>query len=93
VNVFYTEQAIQDLVDLKAWLYPRSHSGFRAVSERLDHALEVIKAHPSAGRQTSEPDVREVVEPRYGFVISYLVDTYRLIVMRIYNGSREPRRT
>ena len=69
---------------------PRSPSGHRQVTAAIRASLRRIQDQPQSGRLTEHPDIREAVEPHYGFVIPYTVRGDVLWVLRVYNARRHP---
>jgi len=86
----FTRQALADLDELKAWLGPRSPKGHRSVAAALSRCIRKLGDHPDAGRLTAMPDIRELVEPRYGFVIPYTLRRDVIWILRIYSARRYP---
>lgn len=42
------------------------------------------------GLKTLRDDIRELVEPRYGFIIPYTVHEGTIFILRIYSAKRYP---
>jgi toxin ParE1/3/4 len=42
------------------------------------------------GRKTLRDDIRELVEPRYGFIIPYTIHEGTILILRIYSAKRYP---
>ena len=45
---------------------------------------------PQSGRPTVHADIREIIEPSYGFVIPYTIRGNVVWVLRVYNARRHP---
>lgn len=86
----FSRQALTDLDDLKQWLGSRSPQGHRNVSTALSRCIRRLADHPAAGRTTALPEIRELVEPHYGFIIPYTQRGDILWILRIYNARRHP---
>lgn len=86
----FTRDAVRDLEDLRDWLVPRSPTGHKRVVAAIQAALKRIREQPQSGRRTEHPDIREAIEPRYGFIIPYTIRGDVLWVLRVYNGRRHP---
>ncbi|KQW31292.1 hypothetical protein ASE36_03230 [Rhizobium sp. Root274] len=86
----FTPDAVRDLEELRDWLMPRSPSGHRHVVSAIRAALLRIQDQPQSGRPTARPDIREAIEPRYGFILPYTVRGNVLWVLRVYNARRHP---
>jgi toxin ParE1/3/4 len=86
----FSPDAVRDLEELRHWLMPRSPSGHKHVTAAIRASLRRIQDQPQSGRPTEHPDIRESVEPRYGFIIPYTVRGNVLWVLRVYNARRHP---
>src|ERR1700712_223179 len=86
----FSRDAMADLDQMKQWLKPLSRDGYASVVGRLTGLIRKLNDHPSAGRRTSNPDIRELVEPRYGFIIPYTIRGDTIWILRIYNARRYP---
>jgi plasmid stabilization system protein ParE len=86
----FSEQALADLDEIRAWLRPRSPGGLQNVTRRLAGAVRSLVDHPDAGRPTTNPEIRELVEPRYGFILPYTVRGDTIWVLRVYSARRNP---
>ena len=90
MNIIFTQEAKRDLDELRAYLEPLSPSGLAHVVATLEARIRSIPANPRIGRPTPRDDVREVVEPKYGFVIPYYVQDESLYILRVYRSKRKP---
>lgn len=81
---------MQDLDDLKEWLRLKSPAGFRSVASQISKTIQPLSAHPAIGRKTLREDIRELVEPRYGFIIPYTIIEDTIFILRIYSAKRYP---
>ncbi|MGE8103160.1 type II toxin-antitoxin system RelE/ParE family toxin [Allorhizobium sp. NPDC080224] len=86
----FTRDAVRDLEDLRDWLRPRSPSGHKHVVTAIRTTLRRVQEQPQSGRLTERPDIREAVEPRFGFILPYTVRGDILWVLRVYNARRHP---
>jgi toxin ParE1/3/4 len=90
MKIVFTAEAKRDLDELRAYLQPLSPSGLARVTAALEARIVAGAEHPNAGRPSPRPDVRELVETRYGFLIPYIVRDDRFLVLRVYRGKRKP---
>lgn len=81
---------MQDLDDLKEWLRLKNPAGFRSVARQISKTVQPLSTHPAIGRKTIREDIRELVEPRYGFIIPYTVIEGTIFILRIYSAKRYP---
>ena len=65
--------------------------------DRLEKAISMFSHHPEVGRPVPRENVRELVEPRYGFPIPYAIIEipYAIIdgtifILRVYRSKRKP---
>ncbi|WP_442792920.1 type II toxin-antitoxin system RelE/ParE family toxin [Rhizobium sp. SL86] len=86
----FAPDAVADLDELRTWLKPRSPQGHRNVVSAITKTIRTLQQHPDTGRATSRPDIREAVEPRYGFIIPYSVRNETLWIPRVYSARRYP---
>ncbi len=58
--------------------------------DAIEKQVQLTAEYPGSGRPSLRDDVREAIEPRYGFLIPYMVIRDTLHVLRIYRGMRKP---
>ncbi|MCB1534647.1 MAG: type II toxin-antitoxin system RelE/ParE family toxin [Rhodoblastus sp.] len=90
MRAIFSRAATQDLRELRRYLSPLSPSGLAAVTSAIERRVQVTLEHPDSGRPSPHPAIRESIEPRYGFLIPYVVRGEYLIVLRIYRSARKP---
>jgi toxin ParE1/3/4 len=90
MQLVFTREAKADLDELREWLEPLSPGGLANVVFCIKSRIELGLENPRIGRLTPRDDVRELVEPRYGFIIPYYVKSERFYVLRIYRTRRKP---
>jgi toxin ParE1/3/4 len=90
MRIAFTPQAKADVDELRAWLSPLSPAGLRNVTAAIERSIRFASEHPGIGRQTPREGIREIVEPRYGFVIPYAPVDDVLWVLRVYRSVRRP---
>jgi toxin ParE1/3/4 len=90
MRIVFTKEAKRDLEELRRYLEPLSPKGLANVVATLERRIMVASEHPRSGRPTPRPDVREAVEPRYGFVIPYTLIADAFYVLRVYRSMRRP---
>ena len=90
LRIVFTEAAMRDLYELRNYLRPVSASGLQRVTQSLENRIRLIADNPGLGRPTPREDIREAVEPKYGFLIPYLVRRESLFVLRVYRSARKP---
>jgi len=90
MKVVFSRPASRDLDDIQAHLAPLSPPGLANVIGALRRRIAILSDHPAIGRPTNRPTVREMVEPRYGYLIVYRVDPDAIRILRIYRAVRAP---
>jgi len=89
-RVAFAPAARQDLADIRAYLGPRSPQGYASVVRAIERRILLARDNPPIGRPAVKEGVRELVEPRYGYVIPYVVHRNTILVLRIYRAVRAP---
>ena len=85
----WTEQAVEDLRSIRAFIERDSPRYGRLVAERLFEATSRIAEFPEAGRMVPElqrPDLRELIVGQYRIV--YRVDGDLAVIVTIFRSSR-----
>ncbi|WP_407049459.1 type II toxin-antitoxin system RelE/ParE family toxin [Methyloraptor flagellatus] len=90
MRIVFSRPAKRDLDDLRVHLGSISPRGLANVAAALERRILNLGDEPMSGRATPHPLVREVVEPRYGFVIPYTIRDEALYILRIYSTRRQP---
>lgn len=90
MKLVITPTATEDLEALARYLGPRSPGGLEKVLAAIQVRMVMLSDGLIGGRETFRGDVREVVEPSYGYVIPYYIEGDRIYVLRIYSGRRRP---
>ena len=90
MRIRFTPQAMSDLDDLKEWLRLKNTAGFRSVASQISKTIRPLAKHQAIGRKTMRENIRELVEPRYGFIIPYTVIDDTVFILRIYSSKRYP---
>ena len=90
MRILFTSQAMRDLDDLKEWLRLKNPAGFKSVAAQISKTIRPVADHPAIGRKTLREDIRELVEPRYGFIIPYTIIDDVVFILRIYSARRYP---
>ena len=86
----FSRDALIDIDELKSWLKPLAPNGYSSVIKRVTATIRVLNQYPESGRATALAGVREVIEPKYGFVIPYTVRDETIWILRVYSSRRYP---
>jgi toxin ParE1/3/4 len=90
LRIILTREAKADLDQLRDYLMPLNAQGLQNVVIALETRMRLTAEYPASGRPSPRDDVREAVEPKYGFLIPYMVKGDVLHILRIYRGMRQP---
>jgi plasmid stabilization system protein ParE len=90
MRIRFTPHALRDLDDLKEWLRLKNPRGYNSVATQISKTIRPVAEHPQMGRKTLRDDIRELVEPRYGFIIPYSIHEGTILILRIYSAKRYP---
>ena len=90
MRLVFTTEAKRDLDDIRAYLRPMSPVGLANVVASIRSRLETGMDNPRMGRLTPRDEVRELVDPKYGFIIPYHVKGRTFFVLRVYHARRAP---
>jgi len=89
MRVFLSEQADADLLQIYRYLSERSAAAAQSVVSEIDRKLQNLGDFPFIGRDRSmlSQGIRSVVA--YPYVIFYLVESDRIVVVRVLHGRRD----
>ncbi len=73
LEICFTTEAKADLDELRSYLEPLSARGLVRVSLAIEAQIKMIADFPASGRPSLRQDVCEAIEPKYGFLIPYMV--------------------
>ena len=90
LRISLTREAKADLDELRDYLLPLSPKGLQNVVSALEKRIGLTAEYPASGRPSPRTDVREAIEPKYGFLMPYMVKGEVLHILRIYRGMRKP---
>jgi toxin ParE1/3/4 len=90
MRLVFTPEAKRDLNELQAYLRPLNPKAHANVVGSIRSRIEAGMANPRIGRPTPRDEVRELVDPKYGFIIAYHVKGQTFIVLRVYHTRRSP---
>nr|WP_321981008.1 type II toxin-antitoxin system RelE/ParE family toxin [uncultured Cohaesibacter sp.] len=90
MKIEFTSGAIGDLEELREYLASRSPAGLRNVLSELERSIRQIADNVDIGRATPHEDVREIVVPKYGYVVPYHVWRDTVYILRVYRSARRP---
>jgi plasmid stabilization system protein ParE len=87
VKLVYSEQAVADLVRLRAFIAEHDPSAASRIAKELVDRLEHLRLFPAMGRrveQSPDPEaIRDVVFGKY--IVRYLVHGESIAVLRVWH--------
>lgn len=89
-GVVWARPALEDVLEIRAYIARDSPRYARAVAERIFAAVDRLYEHPLSGRvvpEVGQATVREVIEPPYRIV--YRVRAEVLEVVAVVHGARQ----
>ncbi len=90
MRLVFTVEARLDLSELRGYLINQSPNGLANVTQHIEGRIKAAMANPNIGRPSPLVGVRELIEPKYGYLIPYALLQNDFYVLRIYHGSRQP---
>ena len=90
MRLVFTQEALSDLSELRSCLIDRSPKALSSVVQQIESRIKAAMSNPNMGRPSPLLGVRELVEPKYGYVIPYALLQGNFHVLRVYHGSRKP---
>jgi toxin ParE1/3/4 len=90
MKIVFTLKAKADLEELRIYLAPLNFRGLQNVVTAIESKILLISKNPFIGRLSSKDNVREIIEPKYGFLIPYCIEKETLFILRIYRNQRAP---
>jgi toxin ParE1/3/4 len=89
MSLSWSPEAIDDLVQLRAYIAADNPFAAQEVVLRILHAVEVsLQDNPSAGRPGRVPGTREFVVQHTSYIVPYRVRGSRIEILRVYHGRR-----
>jgi toxin ParE1/3/4 len=89
LTVRFTQRALADLSDIRAYLVERSPQGAERVRSQIAATIDLLSSFPMIGRTTDEPGVRVVQLTRYPYRIFHVVETDAVVILHIRHSARE----
>jgi toxin ParE1/3/4 len=84
IQIRWTEQAVSNLEDIKAFIAKDSPAYALAVVRRLYLAVDQLKTFPESGRivpERADPELREIVRPPYRIVYRLYGDLVEVLLI------------
>ncbi len=90
VEIIWTDNAIQDLNDIGEFISKDSVRYAEITVDKLFYSVDMLIAHPSAGRVVPESEdetIRELIRGNYRAVYQ-LIDDFRIDILTVNNCAR-----
>ena len=84
IRVQWTEQAVQNLEDIKSFISKDSPAYATAVVDRLYRAVSQLESFPDSGRvvpERDDPAIRELVRPPYRIVYRRAAEVVEVLLV------------
>ncbi len=72
-KIIYSPQSNQDLIEIYTFIATDNLFYASKVIEKIKYSINFLKEYPSLGKKVDDNNLREIVEPRYGFRIVYQI--------------------
>jgi toxin ParE1/3/4 len=90
VRVQYTLPALADLASILEYISAASPQGAQRVQRRIQHAVELLLAHPNIGVRTVDPTIRRLTTMPYPYLVFYEISGDEIIIHAVRHSARDP---
>jgi toxin ParE1/3/4 len=89
MNILWSNDAIEDLTSLRAYIAEDDPTAARAVVLHIIRNIEqLLPDNPQMGRSGRVPGTRELVIPKTPFIVPYRLQRNVIQILRVYHGAR-----
>jgi toxin ParE1/3/4 len=89
VIVIWSDEAIDDLASLRAYISKDSPLSARRVASMIVDSVEaLLPANPKIGRPGRISGTRELVIPHTPYIVPYRLRDVAVNILRVYHGAR-----
>jgi addiction module RelE/StbE family toxin len=89
MRVRYTRRAKDDLVEIYTYIAEENPPAARQVIAKIREGVKHLAHHPHVGRIGRVADTRELVIPRFPYIVVYRVRDDGVQILSIFHSSRE----
>jgi len=89
MKVLWSPEAREDLRELYSTLATQNPYAARALHERIQQGVQLLRANPHLGRPGRVPGTRELVIAGTLYIVPYQIREQRLEVLRVYHTARK----
>ena len=89
----YSQDALEDLERLRAFIAAHNPTAANLVSSRLIEGVQALKSHPRLGHSVQKaPDPKSIRDLVLGdYIVRYLILAERIVVLRIWHHREQER--
>jgi toxin ParE1/3/4 len=88
MKLAWRRRAIQDLIDLKAYISRDKPAAARSVAAAIGAAAERLLEHPFLGRAGRVSETRELPVARTPYIVAYTVSDSTITILAVMHGAR-----
>ena len=88
MKLVWTEQAVRDLVELRAYIETDNPGAAADIAKRILQSTGRLLRHPEVGRPGRLRGTRELVIARTRYFIPYRIQRDRIELLRVIHGRR-----
>lgn len=89
MRLSWSRAALNDLIELRAYIAndrPRAAAG---VAQRILHAVNHLEQYPSLGRSGRVEGTRELVVSNTPYLVAYRIQEETVVLLRVLHGARK----
>ena len=90
MKIVYAPRALRDIDEILSYIHQRSPRGAHAVSQAIEHTIELCALNPRATARTNVPNLYRRPLSKYRYTVFYrvLAGQQGIEVARIIHGAR-----
>lgn len=89
MQVKWLRRALLNLEQEAAWIAQDDPRAAAALVTEADTATRLLAQHPDMGRPGRVPGTRELVLPRFPYIVPYRVKAQRVEILRVFHTARK----
>lgn len=89
MQIRWTEEAIQDIQSLRAYIGEDKPTAARKVVSKIFASVKALTLHPHIGRPGRLPNTRQLLVTGTPYIVPYRVTGGVLEILRVLHGSME----
>lgn len=95
MQIYWRESAKEQRINLIDYILENGGSIETAITvdESIENHVDRLEDHPKLGSKGRRRDTYELVNPDYGYVVAYKLETKRIVILSVLRGQqiREPK--